>query len=158
LLRLPSGQMPDAESDVGGHRQPRHEPRLLEHHTDVGGGAGDGPITDPHRALPRMLQTRHEAEERALAASTPTDDCRQPPLRYFDLDSVEGHVPVRVTHGDSVETHLHADLDWKSSCQLTSRDPARANPQSVIFPRTANRTIEAMITAGRPVICPSTSR
>src|SRR5690606_3258380 len=144
-------QVADPERHVGGDGEPRHQPRFLEHDADVGGGAGDGPVSDPHRPLRRTLQARHQAEERALAAYAPTYDSRQPAFRPVQVDTVQGEMPVRVSQRDALETDLHEGLDWKSSCQRTSRDPARASPQTVTFPSRAKSTIEAMITAGRPV-------
>ena len=97
-LALGRRQVPDqTERDVVGDAEPGQQPRLLEHHADLGVRAGDDLAVEAHGAIGRPLEAGDQAQDRALAAAGAAD--QRDDLAGFDgeADAVERVSAVRIS-------------------------------------------------------------
>ena len=81
------------EADVVADRHVRVERVVLEHHRDVpidGVEVVDDPVADQDLARGRLLEARHHAQRRRLAASRRADEDHELPVPDLEVEIVDG--------------------------------------------------------------------
>src|SRR5690606_10049110 len=128
-------------------------PRLLEDDAHVPVRSRHRMAGDRHGTRGRLIESGHEPQESALAAPAGSDQRHDLAFLNGQVDPFHGHQAVFESLSDRIQDDgSHAASAANPSCQPTRRLPTEASSRSVSLPRTANITIAAKMTAGRPVI------
>ncbi len=142
----------EAKSDVARHVEPGHETWLLEDDANRSIRPPDLVTGDPHRPRGREVEPGDETDQCALPTSAGPDHGDDLTGPDCQVDTGDRDMTRCVSLADPGQfDHRRTPVGANPSCQWVSLRPVDARAQSVSFPRSANRAIEEMITAGRPV-------